>query len=799
MAINTKPIWELPTYEGNMPSDNDIIPIIDVDGDAHDSNTWKPEDGYENAKTRKMTIGSVKEQMLNMTGQAIAQWGKTMMESLTGYSPDKVTPTPETTSRDTENVTPSTRSTVRGDSESNVETPTQGTSVVKETALAFLLNHLYTYLNDKDHKIIDLNGVYDWLLSAFNARDFSFSNVWDQYVNTDEDGLLGQMRDAAAEGVLGLNDDTMHLLSLPLALMFRDSLFKRMQDVDDNGNIIVSGYFYHRGVDPSTTATDTLDLTNSGAYISNDSNIAEPAPWKSARVGDADFDPTQENDNGSKKINKLSVKGGFLNISVPNPATSLTSPFNGIRERKRYFLINDWTQNQGPLYTERATRVFRPSVENNQVSVTDSQLTSVCFNLNTSESIPSTSNTQVAFDTSDPVSCNQFPKLCFEVLEDGTREEPANARWDAVPLFTNDSEPSPGLKSIEMFKLHGFNDKYKLERFTKEGEATKYIRPDDVDSMSQMYALNGYTHEEDQPVYLHEARYVTDSWDYYWGADSDTVTQINSYTAVDPTQVVADFQSMVCFINNTDSTDKRYVPNVQDIIDTVTSAWAATYTRELDVIYHFDRIEQGSPYPTIFYAKDGEDAFSIDQVYIAAGGPIPTVAGLALTPVAISFEDESVANNTPFLKAVSWYGWDFANLPELLNQGSGAWTNSSVSAPGTNVVWSYDETVDTWSLELKYIEQADFKLFPRVADQTTEDPMIRQAISDNIVMFDGEHYAVYPYIYTAGTPTTTLLDQTYWADELKNMSTVEFGAWVIAGAINSIKNFFFANENSSEH
>lgn len=765
MAINTKPIWELPTYDGNMPSDNDIIPIIDVDGDAHDSNTWKPEDGYENAKTRKMTIGSVKEQMLNMTGRAIAQWGRTMMESLTGYSPDKVTPTPENTS---------------------------GNSAVKETALAFLLNHIYTYLNDKDHKIVDLNGVYDWLLSAFTTNDFNFIDVWDQYFNTDEDGLLGQMRDAAAEGTLGLNNDVMHLLSPLLLSLFDSSLFRQVQGIDDDGNIIVSGYFYHKGVDPSTTATDTLDLTDFGAYIPNDIDPGR-APWSFARVGSAEFNPTLDKDNGSKKINKMSVKGGFLDIEVANQYTFLTSSFSGTRERKRYFLINDWEQNQGPLYAERIARVFRPSIEHHQVSVTEPQLTSVWFKLNTSESIPSISNTQVAFgtDASDPVPCDQFSKLSFEVLAYGKHGKPASARWVMSRLFTDGDPAGPNEKSMKMFKLQGFNDKYKLERFTKPGESTVYIRPDDVDSMSQMYALSHYAHE-DQPAYLHEARYITNSWDYWW-TDSDNVTQINSYSIADPTRVVDDFQSMVCFISNTDSYDKRYVLNVPGIIATVALAWADTYTQEQDAVYNLDRIEPSGTYPTIYYVKEGETAFPINQVYVDDGDPVPTVTGLALTTAAISFEDASVVNNTPFLKAVSWYGWDLANLPELLDpRVSYDW---GVSAPGTNVVWSYNETTSVWSIEFKYVERAEFRLFPRVADQTTEDPIIRQAISDNIVMFDGEHYAVHPYIYTAGTSTTTLLDQTYWANWLKNMSTVEFGLWVIGGAISSIKNLLSGEED----
>lgn len=90
--MQTKKIWELDDYHGNMPSEHDLIPAIDVNGDAEENSNWTEGD-YSKAVTRKLNFGQVKTQMMQMAAKWITELGRTTAESLTGW--DSATQSPK--------------------------------------------------------------------------------------------------------------------------------------------------------------------------------------------------------------------------------------------------------------------------------------------------------------------------------------------------------------------------------------------------------------------------------------------------------------------------------------------------------------------------------------------------------------------------------------------------------------------------------------------------------------------------------------------------------------------------------
>lgn len=90
--MQTKKIWELDDYHGNMPSEHDLIPAIDVNGDAEENSNWTKDD-YSKAVTRKLNFGQVKTQMMQMAAKWITELGRTTTESLTGW--DSATQSPK--------------------------------------------------------------------------------------------------------------------------------------------------------------------------------------------------------------------------------------------------------------------------------------------------------------------------------------------------------------------------------------------------------------------------------------------------------------------------------------------------------------------------------------------------------------------------------------------------------------------------------------------------------------------------------------------------------------------------------
>lgn len=198
--MKTKKIWELEDYKGYMPSEHDLIPAIDVNGDA-DSNTdfdWDPKapGAYDNAVTRKLTFGQIKEQMTLMSAKALCNVLGTTLETLTGYKPEPE-PTPQPEPEQTGSDTGAT-------AESEEEGP-----VIPPNGLAYILNHAYSWL---DCNLIDLTGYLEEYIamlirdaengvrtrsaspSLFNRlRMTKYVNIhwFDTILNTVSDAILG--------------------------------------------------------------------------------------------------------------------------------------------------------------------------------------------------------------------------------------------------------------------------------------------------------------------------------------------------------------------------------------------------------------------------------------------------------------------------------------------------------------------------------------------------------------------------------------------------------------------------------
>lgn len=91
MVMKSKKIWELEDYKGEFPSEEDILPVIDVNGDADQTSDW---DGkFDKAVTRQLSVGKVKTQMMQMAAKWITELGRTTAESLTGW--DSATQSPK--------------------------------------------------------------------------------------------------------------------------------------------------------------------------------------------------------------------------------------------------------------------------------------------------------------------------------------------------------------------------------------------------------------------------------------------------------------------------------------------------------------------------------------------------------------------------------------------------------------------------------------------------------------------------------------------------------------------------------
>lgn len=99
MTVKAKKIWELDDYHGKMPSENDLIPAIDVNGDADPATDYNfdPEnpEAYDKAVTRKLNFGQIKTQMMQMAAKWISLLGKSSADSLLGYDSETGTATGE--------------------------------------------------------------------------------------------------------------------------------------------------------------------------------------------------------------------------------------------------------------------------------------------------------------------------------------------------------------------------------------------------------------------------------------------------------------------------------------------------------------------------------------------------------------------------------------------------------------------------------------------------------------------------------------------------------------------------------
>ena len=164
MTVKAKKIWELKDYEGDFPSEDDIIPVIDVNGDADRSSDW---DGkFDKAVTRQLNFGKVKEQMTLMTAKAICRVVGTGLESFTGYTPEPEPapePNPEPEETGDEEITP--KRAMRGGEAAAGETPDaeadeqdEQQEPKPENGMAYILNHFYEYVN---HHILDLDKGYE--------------------------------------------------------------------------------------------------------------------------------------------------------------------------------------------------------------------------------------------------------------------------------------------------------------------------------------------------------------------------------------------------------------------------------------------------------------------------------------------------------------------------------------------------------------------------------------------------------------------------------------------------------------
>ena len=163
--IETVTIDQLPPYQGNLNADEgDFLPIVDLNGDNDASGP----------ATRRLTVGELKKQMMQMNGDYISEFVRTFVESVSGYRPGPETaPAPKDVSEN----------------------------------LAEMINRAYTYIKNN---VVDLDLVIDELVSSTskNTRDGGGVPQW--IYTAVNDKMVEAIAKALGKSVTELKSDKLY-------------------------------------------------------------------------------------------------------------------------------------------------------------------------------------------------------------------------------------------------------------------------------------------------------------------------------------------------------------------------------------------------------------------------------------------------------------------------------------------------------------------------------------------------------------------------------------------------------------
>lgn len=206
--IETVTIDQLPPYQGNLNSDEgDFLPIVDLNGD----------DNKSGPATRRLTVGELKKQMMQMNGDYISEFVRTFVESVSGYRPGPETaPAPKDVSEN----------------------------------LAEMINRAYTYIKNN---VVDLDVVIDSFTSKFtkSTREGGDQQEIPQWVYTAvNDKMVEAIAKALGKSVTELKSDKLYSCISQLGIGYLTKIDWGRYDEETN---TISGYWYAEKDDKGQT------------------------------------------------------------------------------------------------------------------------------------------------------------------------------------------------------------------------------------------------------------------------------------------------------------------------------------------------------------------------------------------------------------------------------------------------------------------------------------------------------------------------------------------------------------------
>lgn len=766
MTIKAKPIWELEDYQGNMPNNQDIMPIIDVDGDATNEDSPEKVTDFSHAVTRKMTVSEIKDWMTYMTGKAAGRVFRTLFESITGYK-----------------------------SNPNEYTVKTGEDETVPTELATMLNLAYNYL--MNNHIADFDKMYtDIAQGNFGDKD------WDDYVYTDsETSFFSKCQAAAAQGILDLGTETDPGMFKWLNLLLYFAGFLGNKDdlrlsFDAQGNATVSSrnpqlpcYFYGIGTDPDTVGVVDFGVKGEEYPKRNFHHVAHYDPskdddtpsdteptrapvvtytygWTGGSVGEIFFQPGDTSDGSVPvdKLNQVRWTGDMLNPTK-------------FGDQIRYF--RNPTDDYVDTYKTYMVKTFR----NN--TITDERNVALS-GISLPYSGPLFPNViKLAFGAYESITADSYYTTFYAPLT-GTREEVDPSRECGWTEFSKRIMPDEELQSIRMNipSSDATSRLADLAKFVNGSNDVKWLPVTIVNQLAEaslnLTCLNGYTREQeggmDTSYQCTEIKKVEGSgdWKFLFAKNStDTAAEISTFCDFsNPTMSSRAF--VLAKFTKTEAED-RWVDYNQ--VSTVAEAWASEeYAPEMyggeAKRYEFQTVTQMAA-PGMQFEYMPQDG-SMSTVSFEAASVFytnaTTTVGLAaeITPVdaAPDFTPESKDMlNRKTACILSWKGWDPYFSTTFLGR----------DFVKGNLTWTHNETTGRWGATFHYASQAEAYFTTSGAVDVFE-----KAKADHLILCnEGATFEITPYIY-GKNKNSLVLSRESWSDYIKSLTVHDFAEGIIS-------------------
>ena len=792
MTIKAKPIWELDDYQGSMPNNQDIMAIIDVDGDVNSMDEI-PQEELDPHKfcTRKISVGEIKKQMNYMSGKAASLVFRTLFESITGFksNPDEYV----------------------------VSDPKEGEPAIP-TDLAVMLNNALNYLADPKNKILNLDNVYRKIINNIAAGEDPISGITPQkdLLYIEEGGFFSAMRDAMAKGMVTLDSEALRWI-----LLLNDFLFVNLRyrttSIDQNTGIITvsNRYFYNYGAsadDVPDGQVGSMDLTNADVYdcttppVSSDtpesSVLSETAAatrsaeavttpalvtgWTKNIVGTEGFIPVIDG-NSSRKINKIKWNGLVGTFDLWQSGWDSDNPRLPFWPSRSY-LVEDYNKAQGTLFTSLMARPFRSTVNKTHVTLSGIDLKTLSYNNLWPADIKFCFGPDVTVTGADMAVLSFSAKWVGEI---GHQHLEA-AGWERASVLPTDGTTN----WKEAFKLNLYspiandNTLYKYTKTDGTAVTIKWVREDDYSTLGEgILQHQGFTCSETK-YFWGSAEKTEDAWTFNFRRDAETSASVTAYvTLPEAAQITLldGYRSVAVYRKGETTDDLRCV--VWDARESVQTAWetegyqpvmAAEGSSEMAKFdYYSIEITAGSTSATATYRTEASEApvQSAETKYIYTDSTTSTdpYNVIELQETAVAFVNPTVFDQA--YDAITWTGWDLLPVGKAYDL---SWTCLDLEAGSYVATISFDQEVDLYVV--------------RAGEETTDDPNVLQADRDGMLIRNaGDPLIIKPYIWKVGASVTSrALDQTYFADNLGDMTVWEFVNWVLGGFIGWIKKLLMA-------